>query len=71
MTSWRKSSFSGSGDLCVEVACVPAGIAVRDSKDPDGPMLTFPRLDLLSPATRPRVLRALRAPSAPTAPAEA
>jgi hypothetical protein len=35
-TVWRKSSFSGSGgngDGCVEVAFVPAGVAVRDTKD--------------------------------------
>ena len=38
---WRKSSFSGgSGGNCVEVATNLAGvIAVRDSKDPDGPVL--------------------------------
>jgi hypothetical protein len=36
--AWRKSSYSGgSGDNCVEVAHTPeGGIAVRDSKDPDG-----------------------------------
>jgi hypothetical protein len=40
---WRKSSHSGDnvGD-CVEVArTLPAVIAVRDSKDPDGPKLIF------------------------------
>jgi transcriptional regulator with XRE-family HTH domain len=26
-------------DLCVELACVPDGIAVRDSKNPAGPVL--------------------------------
>ena len=38
---WRKSSFSGgSGGNCVEVANnLPGIIAVRDSKDPDGPVL--------------------------------
>ena len=33
---WRKSSFSngnGGGDGCVEVAALPDGIAVRDTKD--------------------------------------
>jgi hypothetical protein len=33
---WRKSTFSGSsgnGDGCIEVAVVPDGIAVRDTKD--------------------------------------
>jgi len=40
---WRKSSYSGTnGGNCVEVArTLPAAIAVRDSKDPDGPRLIF------------------------------
>ncbi|MEV0154240.1 DUF397 domain-containing protein [Micromonospora sp. NPDC050686] len=41
---WRKSTRSGdNGGDCVEVATNLAGVvAVRDSKDPDGPHLTFP-----------------------------
>ncbi len=40
---WRKSSYSnGSGGDCVEVAVnLPSRIAVRDSKDREGPALTF------------------------------
>ncbi|MFD8533099.1 DUF397 domain-containing protein [Streptosporangium canum] len=40
---WRKSSYSGgSSDNCVEVATDFSGVvAVRDSKDPSGPVLTF------------------------------
>jgi hypothetical protein len=39
---WRKSSYSGSGNNCVEVAARhPGQIAVRDSKDPQGPKLVF------------------------------
>jgi hypothetical protein len=40
---WRKSTRSGSnGGNCVEVAHNLAGVvAVRDSKDPAGPVLTF------------------------------
>jgi hypothetical protein len=39
---WRKSSHSGSGDQCVEVAALTAGRrAVRDSKNPSGPMLVL------------------------------
>ncbi|MET8281855.1 DUF397 domain-containing protein [Micromonospora sp. NPDC005174] len=40
---WRKSSRSnGSGGNCVEVADNLSGlVAVRDSKDPDGPVLVF------------------------------
>ncbi|MFE7607413.1 DUF397 domain-containing protein [Streptomyces celluloflavus] len=39
-----KSSYSGgnAGQECVEVAVnIPGVIAVRDSKDPDGPILRF------------------------------
>jgi hypothetical protein len=37
--TWRKSSrSSGGGQGCVEVAVVPGAVAIRDSKDPDGPM---------------------------------
>ncbi|MFF3858475.1 DUF397 domain-containing protein [Streptomyces sp. NPDC002209] len=36
--AWRKASYSGSnGGECVEVAAQPCGVAVRDSKRPDGP----------------------------------
>lgn len=39
---WHKSSHSGGGDNCVEVATNLLGVvAVRDSKNPDGPTLTF------------------------------
>ncbi len=51
---WRKSTFSGdNGGNCVEVAELTSGsenthpdhddtlIAVRDSKNPDGPKLVF------------------------------
>ncbi|MGW7435885.1 DUF397 domain-containing protein [Streptomyces sp. NPDC054849] len=38
---WRKSSYSGSnGGECVEVAAQPCLVAVRDSKNPDGPVFT-------------------------------
>jgi hypothetical protein len=41
-TAWHKSSYSGNGGgNCVEVARgLPRVVAVRDSKDPDGPVLT-------------------------------
>ncbi|MFF3783705.1 DUF397 domain-containing protein [Streptomyces sp. NPDC001933] len=38
---WQKSSHSGSeGGHCVEIAAHPAAIHIRDSKNPDGPVLT-------------------------------
>ena len=44
---WRKASYSGdNGGNCVEVARnLPGVVAVRDSKDPAGPVLTFSRGD--------------------------
>jgi hypothetical protein len=36
---WRKSSYSEAGN-CIEVATAGT-VRVRDSKDPDGPQLTF------------------------------
>ncbi|GAA3416815.1 DUF397 domain-containing protein [Streptosporangium vulgare] len=38
---WHKSSLSGSGNNCVEVASLSNSIAVRDSKDPSGATLVF------------------------------
>ncbi|MEU2611103.1 DUF397 domain-containing protein [Micromonospora sp. NPDC007271] len=40
---WRKSTRSnGQGGACVEVADnLPGVVAVRDSKDPNGPVLAF------------------------------
>jgi hypothetical protein len=41
--TWRKSSYSGgNGGNCLEVARnLPGVVAVRDSKDRTGPVLTF------------------------------
>ncbi len=39
---WRKSSRSGAGNECVQVAeLADGGRAVRDSKNPTGPALRF------------------------------
>jgi hypothetical protein len=40
---WRKSRRSAQGQDCVEVAGLPDSVAVRDSKNPGGPALVFPR----------------------------
>ncbi len=37
---WRKSSLSGGGE-CVEVAFIAEQVALRQSHDPAGPILTF------------------------------
>jgi hypothetical protein len=40
--NWRKSSYSGSGNNCVEVARPTVGVvAVRDTKDRQGAPLVF------------------------------
>ncbi|MFC9506712.1 DUF397 domain-containing protein [Streptomyces sp. NPDC057002] len=45
-TQWRKSTYSGDqGGQCLEIAEAPTTIAIRDSKNPAGPILT------LDPAT--------------------
>ncbi|WP_454198967.1 DUF397 domain-containing protein [Nocardia sp. Marseille-Q1738] len=39
---WFKSSHSGGGADCVEVAFLEGGaVGVRDSKNPTGPVLVF------------------------------
>ena len=42
---WRKSSYSNGngGGNCVEVDVRPGEVAVRDSKNPAGPVLSFDR----------------------------
>ncbi|MFW6693470.1 DUF397 domain-containing protein [Streptomyces sp. MAR4 CNX-425] len=40
--TWAKSSYSGQdGGDCIEVAPTPRTVHVRDSKDPEGPILRF------------------------------
>jgi Domain of unknown function (DUF397) len=41
---WRKSSFSGANNNCVEIAGnLPGIVAIRDSKNPSGPVLAVTR----------------------------
>jgi Domain of unknown function (DUF397) len=42
--AWKRSSgCDNSGGNCVEVAELPGATAVRDSKDPEGPVLVYAR----------------------------
>lgn len=38
---WRKAQRSTNNGACVEIASVAGKIAVRDSKDPAGPILVY------------------------------
>jgi hypothetical protein len=38
---WRKSSYSADTANCVEFAPLDAAVAIRDSKDSDGPVLAY------------------------------
>lgn len=41
---WIKSSWSFANGNCIEVAQLPGGqVGVRDSKNPDGPIVRFTR----------------------------
>ncbi|MDX3096221.1 DUF397 domain-containing protein [Streptomyces sp. ME01-24h] len=58
--SWRKSTYSDTeGSNCVEVATTPHRVHVRDSKDPDGPALSF------SPAAWTEFVRGVRRDAGP------
>jgi hypothetical protein len=41
VNDWRKSSASANGQTCVECATASGGIAVRDTTDRGGAMLTM------------------------------
>jgi hypothetical protein len=41
-SAWRKSSYSTDQANCVQVTLGGPAIGVRDSKDPDGPVLAVP-----------------------------
>ena len=40
-TAWRTSSRCGANGTCVAAAPHPAGVLVRDSADPAGPVLAL------------------------------
>lgn len=44
--TWRKSTYSSANGACVEVACLPdGGRAVRQSRDPEGPIIQYTRAE--------------------------
>lgn len=49
---WRKATASGAQSECVEIADLRRVVAVRDSKNPDGPKLAFTRREWRSFAER-------------------
>ncbi len=64
VATWRKASYSSTnGGECIEVGTGSQAVAVRDSKNPDGPRLAFSpegwmaftrRIKTGAPAQRPR-----------------
>ncbi len=42
-TAWFKSSYSSPSEACVDVSDRGELVAFRDSKDPEGPELEYPR----------------------------
>jgi hypothetical protein len=58
-TWWRKSSYSGGDNNCVEVAATGATIEVRDSKSPLGEVLS------VSPGAWQAFTGEVRRPSVP------
>jgi hypothetical protein len=58
-TWWRKSSYSGGDNNCVEVAATGVIVGVRDSKTPHGEVLRF------SPGAWQAFTRDVRRPSVP------
>lgn len=46
MTTWRKATASDGQGQCVELADLGDTIGMRDSKDPDGPVLRFTRTEV-------------------------
>jgi hypothetical protein len=39
--AWRKSSYSTPSGNCVEATDLPGGVALRNSRFPEGPALVF------------------------------
>ena len=60
--NWKKASHSAYNGSCVEVATAEGSVLVRDSKDPDGPVLS------VTPAKWRAFLRDVAAASLPASP---
>jgi hypothetical protein len=59
--TWKKSSFTAN-ENCVELAHLGSTFAVRDSKDPHGPVLRFPQL-LSGPPSIVMATKIMQAPN--------
>ncbi|MGH3900372.1 MAG: DUF397 domain-containing protein [Pseudonocardiaceae bacterium] len=44
--TWRKSRHSNPSGNCVELAELPAGVAIRNSRHPSGPALVHARPEM-------------------------
>ncbi len=44
--SWTKSRYSNAEGNCVEVARIDGGVAVRNSRHPEGPALVYTSAEL-------------------------
>jgi hypothetical protein len=60
LNEFRKSSYSGAQNNCVEVALIGDRLAIRDSKNPHGPMLTWPKTTLAGLVDAIGVTRSVR-----------
>ncbi|MGD9991624.1 DUF397 domain-containing protein [Pseudonocardia sp.] len=43
---WRKATASNATGSCVELGACDGGIAMRNSRDPDGPALVYTREEI-------------------------
>lgn len=43
--TWRTSSYSGTQGACVEVRKIDGMVEIRDTKDPNSPILAFNKLE--------------------------